>query len=112
MGLQQSLEEAEAAVETEEAKTLRVTVELQQLKQEVDRRLAEKEEEIDNARRNSSRSVEQIQAALDNEMRARAEATRTRKKMESDMNDMEVSMATISRQVMESHKATKELTTQ
>ncbi|CBY34054.1 unnamed protein product [Oikopleura dioica] len=68
---QSSLEEAEAAIESEESKTLRVQVELQQLKQEIDRRLAEKDEEIDNARRNATRSVEQIQASLDNEMRAR-----------------------------------------
>merc|ERR1711953_434741 len=63
--LQQSLEEAEAAVESEEAKTLRVTVELQQTKQEVDRRLAEKDEEVDNTRRNAARSLEQIRASLD-----------------------------------------------
>merc|ERR1712142_1420884 len=110
--IQGHLEEAEASVETEEAKGLRVQVELQQLKQEVDRRLAEKEEEIDNARRNASRSVEQIQAALDNEMRSRAEATRSRKKMESDMNDMEVQMSTIARQVTESQKQTKDLASQ
>ena len=55
------MEEAEAAVESEEAKALRVQVELQQLKQEADRRIAEKDEEIDNSRRNASRSVEQIQ---------------------------------------------------
>ena len=78
------------AVEFEEAKTLRVTVELQQTKQEVDRRLAEKDEEFDNARRNATRSLEQIQAYLDNEIRQRGEAVRSRKKMESDLNDLEV----------------------
>merc|ERR1712131_486567 len=100
--LQQSLEEAEAAVESEEAKTLRVTVELQQTKQEVDRRLAEKDEEVDNARRNAARSLEQIQASLDNEIRQRAEAVRSRKKMESDLNDLEVSLQTSKRQAEES----------
>merc|ERR1711990_90667 len=112
MGLQQSLEEAEAAVETEEAKTLRVTVELQQLKQEVDRRVAEKEEEVDNARRNSSRSVEQIQASLDNEMRQRGEAVRSRKKMESDFNDLEVQLQNARRVAEDSQKNTKTLTSQ
>merc|ERR1711990_704136 len=110
MGLQQSLEEAEAAVETEEAKTLRVSVELQQLKQEVDRRVAEKEEEVDNARRNSARSVEQIQSSLDNEMRARGEAVRSRKKMESDFNDLEVGLATCTRQAQDAQKQTKDYT--
>ena len=48
--LQQSLEEAEASVESEEAKSLRIALELQQVKQEIDRRLSEKEEEIENTR--------------------------------------------------------------
>merc|ERR1711931_110755 len=112
MGIQGHLEEAEAAVESEEGKALRVQVELQQLKQEADRRIAEKDEEIDNARRNASRSVEQIQASLDSEMRARGEATRSRKKMESDMNDLEVSLATTTRQAADSQKVTKDLTSQ
>merc|ERR1711990_986966 len=110
MGLQQSLEEAEAAVESEEGKTLRVSVELQQLKQESDRRLAEKDEEIDNARRNAARAVEQIQASLDNEMRARGEAIRSRKKMESDFNDLEVQLATCTRQAQDAQKQTKDYT--
>merc|ERR1711937_427145 len=59
---------------------------------------------------NASRSVEQIQASLDTEMRARGEATRSRKKMESDMNDLEVSLATTQRQAADSQKITKELT--
>merc|ERR1711868_257917 len=108
--IQGHLEEAEASVETEEAKGLRVQVELQQLKQEVDRRLAEKEEEIDNARRNAARSVEQIQASLDNEMRARGEAIRSRKKMESDFNDLEVQLATSQRQAADAQKQTKDFT--
>merc|ERR1712226_921222 len=77
-------------------------------KQESDRRLAEKDEEIDNARRNAARAVEQIQASLDNEMRSRGEAIRSRKKMESDFNDLEVQLATISRQAQDAQKQTKD----
>merc|ERR1711970_1376220 len=110
--IQASLDEAEAAVESEEGKALRVQVELQQIKQEADRRIAEKDEEIDNARRNAARSVEQIQASLDAEMRARGEATRSRKKMESDMNDLEVQLATTSRQATDAQKVTKDFSTQ
>merc|ERR1712233_243076 len=91
-------------------KALRVQVELQQIKQEADRRLAEKDEEIDNARRNAARAVEQIQASLDNEMRARGEAIRSRKKMESDFNDLEVQLATVSRQAQDAQKQTKDNT--
>merc|ERR1711937_74820 len=43
--LQASLEEAEAAVETEEAKCLRLSVEMAQNKQDFERRISEKEEE-------------------------------------------------------------------
>merc|ERR1711920_1030941 len=45
--LQAALEEAESAVETEESKVLRLQVEMAQNKQDFERRLAKKEEEID-----------------------------------------------------------------
>merc|ERR1711931_391577 len=46
--LQAALEEAESAVETEEAKVLRLQVEIGQNKQDYERRATEKEEELDN----------------------------------------------------------------
>lgn len=48
--LQAALEEAEAALEQEENKVLRGQLELSQVKQEIDRRIQEKEEEFDNTR--------------------------------------------------------------
>ena len=48
--LQAALEEAEAALEQEEAKVTRVQVELATIRQEIDRRIAEKEEEFENTR--------------------------------------------------------------
>ena len=48
--LQAALEEAEAALEQEENKVLRGQLELQQVQQETERRLAEKEEEFENTR--------------------------------------------------------------
>lgn len=48
--LQTALEEAEAALEQEENKVLRTQLELGQVRQEVDRRVQEKEEEFDNTR--------------------------------------------------------------
>merc|ERR1719211_258322 len=50
--LQAALEEAEAALEQEENKVLRAQLELGQVRQEIDRRVAEKEEEFDNTRKN------------------------------------------------------------
>merc|ERR1711978_715263 len=48
--LQGALEEAEGTLEQEENKVLRAHLELSQTKQEIDRRVAEKEEEFENTR--------------------------------------------------------------
>ena len=48
--LQAALEEAEAALEQEENKVLRAQLELGQVRQEIDRKIAEKVEEFDNTR--------------------------------------------------------------
>merc|ERR1711887_61742 len=56
--LQAALEEAEATLEMEENKVLRAQLELGQVKQEIDRRVAEKEEEFNNTRKNHARAME------------------------------------------------------
>ena len=48
--LQGALEEAEAALEQEENRSLRIQLELGQVRQEIDGRIKEKEEEFDNTR--------------------------------------------------------------
>ena len=48
--LQAALEEAEAALEQEENKVLRAQLELGQVRQEIDRKIQEKEEEFENTR--------------------------------------------------------------
>merc|ERR1712156_444752 len=48
--LQAALEEAEATLEMEENKVLRAQIELGQVRQDIDRRIAEKEEEFNNTR--------------------------------------------------------------
>merc|ERR1712121_3842 len=53
--LQAALEEAEGTLEQEENKVLRAQLELGQVKQEIDRRVAEKEEEFNNTRKNHQR---------------------------------------------------------
>ena len=55
--LQAALEEAEAALEQEENKVLRAQLELGQVRQEIDRRIQEKEEEFDNTRYESFRKI-------------------------------------------------------
>ncbi len=49
-------------------------MELSTVRQEIDRRIHEKEEEFENTRRNHQRSIESMQASLEAETRAKLEA--------------------------------------
>ncbi|XP_015665778.1 myosin-3 isoform X2 [Protobothrops mucrosquamatus] len=102
--MQMALEEAEAALEHEEAKILRIQLELTQVKSEIDRKIAEKEEEIDQMKRNHQRIVETMQSALDSEIRSRNEAIRIKKKMEGDLNEMEIQLSHANRLAAETQK--------
>ncbi|XP_003791305.1 myosin-4 [Otolemur garnettii] len=99
--LQASLEEAEASLEHEEGKILRIQVELNQVKSEIDRKIAEKDEEIDQLKRNHLRTVESMQSTLDAEIRSRNDALRIKKKMEGDLNEMEIQLNHANRQASE-----------
>merc|ERR1712110_1083582 len=110
--LQAALEEAEGAVEVEEAKVLRLTVEMSQNKQDFERRIAEKEEEVDNTRRNGQRALESMQTSLDSESKSRAEAIRQKKKLEGDFNDLEIQLGHANRQANEATKQAKVLQSQ
>ncbi|KAM9296336.1 myosin heavy chain, skeletal muscle, adult isoform 1-T1 [Gastrophryne carolinensis] len=102
--IQSALEEAEGALEHEEAKILRIQLELTQVKSEIDRKLAEKDEEIDQIKRNSQRALESMQSTLDAEIRSRNDALRLKKKMEGDLNEMEIQLSHANRQAAESQK--------
>merc|ERR1711878_120006 len=84
--------EAEGALEAEENKVLRAQLELGQMKQEIDRRIAEKEEEFNNTRKNHGRAMESLQASLDTEQRAKAEGLRIKKKLEGEINEFEIAL--------------------
>ncbi|KAM9222079.1 myosin heavy chain, skeletal muscle, adult-like isoform 2-T2 [Leptosomus discolor] len=102
--LQASLEEAEASLEHEEGKILRLQLELNQVKSEIDRKIAEKDEEIDQMKRNHLRIVESMQSTLDAEIRSRNEALRLKKKMEGDLNEMEIQLSHANRMAAEAQK--------
>nr|XP_060620527.1 myosin-1B [Anolis sagrei ordinatus] len=102
--LQASLEEAEASLEHEEGKILRIQLELNQVKADIDRRIAEKDEEIDQLKRNHLRVVESMQSTLDAEVRSRNDALRVKKKMEGDLNEMEIQLSHANRQAAEAIK--------
>merc|ERR1712133_181785 len=105
--LQSALEEAEGALEQEENKVLRAQLELSQVRQEIDRRIAEKEEEFENSRKNHARAMESMQASLESEQRAKAEALRIKKKLEGDINELEIAVDQANKANAEAQKAIK-----
>merc|ERR1711937_1115102 len=105
--LQTALEEAEAALEQEENKVLRAQLELGQVRQEIDRKIHEKEEEFDNTRKNHQRAMDSMQASLEAESRAKAEALRIKKKLESDINELEIALDHSNKANAEAHKSIK-----
>merc|ERR1719208_715010 len=105
--LQAALEEAEAALEQEENKVLRAQLELGQVRQEIDRRIQEKEEEFDNTRKNHQRAMDSLGASLEAEQRAKAEALRIKKKLESDINELEIALDHANKANAEGQKAIK-----
>uniref|UniRef100_A0A670IZS4 Myosin-4-like n=1 Tax=Podarcis muralis TaxID=64176 RepID=A0A670IZS4_PODMU len=102
--LQAALEEAEGSLEHEEGKILRVQLELNQVKSEIDRKVAEKDEEIEQLKRNHQRMGESMQSTLDAEVRSRNDALRLKKKMEGDLNEMEIQLSHANRQSAETQK--------
>ena len=107
--MQTNIDESEAAVESEENKHIRLTAEINQRKQDLERRCAEKDDEAEQLRRNGQRALETLQANLDGEIRARGDAVRNRKKMEADFNDMEIQLKTATRSAEEAQRQVKGL---
>merc|ERR1712018_138702 len=105
--LQAALEEAEAALEQEENKVLRAQLELGQVRQEIDRKIQVKEEEFDNTRKNHQRAMDSLGASLEAEQRAKSEALRMKKKLESDINELEIALDHANKANSEGQKAIK-----
>merc|ERR1719232_1647576 len=105
--LQAALEEAEAALEQEENKVLRASLELGQVRQEIDRKIAEKVEEFDNTRKNHQRAMDSLQASLEGENKAKTEALRVKKKLEGDINELEIALDHANKANSEAHKSIK-----
>eukprot|EP00095_Tigriopus_kingsejongensis_P012356 maker-scaffold198_size266703-snap-gene-1.28 protein:Tk12356 transcript:maker-scaffold198_size266703-snap-gene-1.28-mRNA-1 annotation:"myosin heavy muscle isoform x29" len=105
--LQAALEEAEAALEQEENKVLRSQLEMAQVRQEIDRRIQEKEEEFDHSKKNHMRAMDSMQASLEAEARSKEEALRIKKKLESDINEMEIALDHANKAHAEAKKAIK-----
>ncbi|KAK6019874.1 myosin head [Ostertagia ostertagi] len=90
--LQRGLDEAEAALEAEESKSLRCQIEVSQIRAEIEKRIAEKEEEFENSRKVHQQTIDSIQATLESETKSKAELFRVKKKLEADINELEIAL--------------------
>jgi len=105
--LQAALEEAEGALEQEENKVLRAQLELTQVRAEIERRISEKEEEFQSTRKNFTKAVDNMQSALETESKGKAEALRMKKKLESDVTELEMSLEHANAANVETQKVIK-----
>merc|ERR1712086_764439 len=106
--LQAALEEAEGALEQEENKVLRAQLELTQVRQEIEHRIAEKEEQFLGIKKNMTKGIEGMQAALEAEAKGKAEAIRMKKKLESDVGELEIGLEHSNANNLETQKAIKQ----
>uniref|UniRef100_A0A8C9X6T4 Myosin heavy chain, fast skeletal muscle-like n=1 Tax=Sander lucioperca TaxID=283035 RepID=A0A8C9X6T4_SANLU len=86
--IQTALEEAEGTLEHEESKILRVQLELNQIKGEVDRKLAEKDEEMEQIKRNSQRAA-MMAEELKKEQDTSSHLERMKKNLEVTVKDLQ-----------------------
>jgi len=89
------------------SQVLRAQLELGQVRQQIDRKIAEKEEEFENTRKNHARAMDSLQASLESEQRSKAEALRIKKKLESEINEFEIALDHANKANNEAHKSIK-----
>merc|ERR1712241_922522 len=68
MELEAALSEAEGALEQEENKVLRASLELTQVRQEIERRLAQKDEEFASTKKNFAKAIDGMQKELETDV--------------------------------------------
>merc|ERR1719290_277739 len=110
--LQAALSEAEGTLEQEENKVLRAQLELTQVRQDIERRLAEKEEEFIGMKKTMSKAIDSMQSAFEAESKGKAEAQRMKKKLEADVTEIEMSLEHANSTNLETQKSIKKYQTQ
>merc|ERR1711915_896678 len=76
------------------------------------RRRLEKEEEFNNSRKNHARAMESLAASLEAEQRAKGEALRIKKKLEGEINELEIGLDHANKANAEGLKSVKRYQTQ
>ena len=96
-----ALEEAESELEKTEARVVQAGLDMEQTRVEMERRVAEVEEEAERAAHALLMKLEAANGELTVEQRGRAEQTRARKKLESDLAELEVCLDLAKKQAAE-----------
>merc|ERR1712126_696173 len=78
-------------------------------RQEIERRIGEKEEEFASTRKNFAKAIEGMQAALETETKGKVETLRMKKKLETDVCDLETALEHANAANMESQKNIKQI---
>jgi myosin heavy chain 6/7 len=102
--LEAALGDAEGALEQEENKLLRLNLEINQVRADIEKRIQEKEEEFEGTKRNHVKQLEQMQFSIEAEAKSKAEAMRIRKKLELDINELESALEHANMANQELHK--------
>merc|ERR1712241_829109 len=63
-----------------------------QVRAEIERRIAEKEDEFLSTKKNFQHAIDGLQNVLETESKGKAEAVRMKKKLEADVSELEVSL--------------------
>lgn len=71
---------------------LRAQLELTQLRQETERRVGDKDDEIEGLRKNQQRQLDALQHSLDVEVKAKNDQGKQRKMVEGQLDDMQSSI--------------------
>merc|ERR1712226_977745 len=85
----------------------RLEAEKMEVRAEIERRIAEKEEEFQSTRKNFSKAVDNMQSALEVESKGKAEALRMKKKLESDVTELEMALDHVNAASIENQKVIK-----
>merc|ERR1711862_690453 len=89
MELEAALSEAEGALEQEENKVLRASLELTQVRQEIERRLAQKDEEFASTKKKFATDVVDLGVALEHANAANAESQRNIKRIQATIREIQ-----------------------
>lgn len=106
--LSAAYKEAEAGRKAEEGRAFRLSAELTQFRHEAEKRLAEKDEEIESIRKQTSIEIEQLNArVVEAETKLKTEVTRIKKKMNIQITELEMSLDVANKNNIELQKTIK-----